>query len=179
MRRMDGWWFALRCRSAAGLGVAVAVLAISAQSARAAFPGANGRIAFTVSEMELVLGPHPGYVETVWSKIETVLPSGHGRRSLRICPAGGCLPSDPTWSPDGKRLAFFTENRGALLWIINYNGTGDQTVLSFADGSWVTKVAWSPDGSQIAFDLSPQLVLNGWYSLLGDVTQSTIHVVTW
>jgi len=35
-------------------------------------------------------------------------------------------------------------------------------------GASKKKVAWSPDGSQIAFDLSPQLILNGWYSLLGD-----------
>ena len=88
MRRTHGLWFAVRCGSVAGLVVAVAGLAIAAQGARAAFPGANGRIAFTVSEMQLVLGQHPGYVETVWSKIETVLPSGRGRRSLRVCPAG-------------------------------------------------------------------------------------------
>lgn len=96
----------------------------------------------------------------------------------------------PAISPDGQRVAYVRHvmrlgiqsgyapfPAQCSIHVINYNGTGDQTVLSFADGSWVTKVAWSPDGSQIAFDLSPQLVLNGWYSLLGDVTQSTIHVV--
>ncbi len=61
--------------------------------------------------------------------------------------------------------------------VINYNGTGDREVLALADGLWITKVAWSPDGSQIAFDLSPQLVLNGLNSLVGDVTRSTIHLV--
>lgn len=96
----------------------------------------------------------------------------------------------PAISPDGQRVAFVRHilRQGVQsgyapfpaqcsIHVVNYDGTGDQTVLAFADGSWVTKVAWSPDGSQIAFDLSPQLVLNGWYSLLGDVTQSTIHVV--
>lgn len=96
----------------------------------------------------------------------------------------------PAISPDGQRVAYVRHvmrlgiqsgyapfPAQCSIHVINYNGTGDQTVLAFADGAWVTKVAWSPDGSQIAFDLSPQLFLNGWYSLLGDVTQSTIHVV--
>lgn len=96
----------------------------------------------------------------------------------------------PAISPDGQRVAFVRHvlRQGiqsgyapfpaqCSIHIINYNGTGDQTVLALADGAWVTKVAWSPDGAQIAFDLSPQQVLNGWYSLLGDVTQSQIHVV--
>jgi hypothetical protein len=96
----------------------------------------------------------------------------------------------PAISPDGQRVAYVRHvmrlgiqtgyapfPAQCSIHIVNYNGTGDQTVLSLADGAWITKVAWSPDGSQIAFDLSPQLILNGWYSLLGDVTQSQIHVV--
>lgn len=96
----------------------------------------------------------------------------------------------PAISPDGQRVAYVRHvmrlgiqsgyapfPAQCSIHVINYNGTGDQTVLALADGSWVTKVAWSPDGSQLAFDVSPQVVLNGWYSLLGDVTLSTIHVV--
>jgi len=170
VRRTHGLWFAVRCGSVAGLVVAVAVLAIAAQGARAAFPGANGRIAFTVSEMQLVLGQHPGYVETVWSKIETVLPSGRGRRSLRVCPAGGCLPSDPAWSPDGERLAFFTENHGPLLWIINHNGTGLRQIKISSPSvslSIEAEAGWSPDGRRLVFVggvlpvLTPQLFTVG------------------
>jgi uncharacterized repeat protein (TIGR01451 family) len=57
---------------------------------------------------------------------------------------------DPTWSPDGTRLA----------WVHFYGGKGDILVAS-ADGSNQTNVsssskedrapAWSPDGSKIAF----------------------------
>ena len=96
----------------------------------------------------------------------------------------------PAISPDGQRVAFVRHvlRQGiqsgyapfpaqCSIHTINYNGTGEQTVLNLADGAWVTKVAWSPDGAQIAFDLSPQLVLNNQYSLLGDVTQSQIYVV--
>lgn len=96
----------------------------------------------------------------------------------------------PAISPDGQRVAFVRhtlrqDNRLGLaplpaqcaLRIVNYDGTDDHEVLRLSDGLWVTRVAWSPDGSQIAFDLAPQLVLNGWNSLLGDVTRSEIDVV--
>ena len=61
--------------------------------------------------------------------------------------------------------------------VVNYNGTGDHEILRLNDGLWVTKLSWSPDGAQIAFDVAPQLVLNGFNSLLGDVTRSSIGVV--
>jgi len=104
-------------------------------------------------------------------------------------------PNDyaPAISPNGQQVAYVrhllrqdTRFDGAgiaplpsqcSIRVINYNGTGDHEVLRLTDGLWITKVAWSPNGSQIAFDVSPQLVLNGLNSLLGDVTQSAIHLV--
>ena len=99
----------------------------------------------------------------------------------------------PAISPDGTRVAYVrhflrqdTRFDGAgiaplpsicSIRVINYNGTGDREVLRLNDGLWVSRVTWSPDGSQIAFDTAPQVVLNGWNSLLGDVTRSSISVV--
>ena len=99
----------------------------------------------------------------------------------------------PTVSPDGTRVAYVrhflrqdTRFDGAgiaplpsicSIRVINYNGTGDREVLRLNEGLWVSRVTWSPDGSQIAFDTAPQAVLNGWNSLLGDVTRSSISVV--
>jgi hypothetical protein len=96
----------------------------------------------------------------------------------------------PAISPNGQQVAFVRHvlRQGiqsayapfpcqCSIHIINYNGTGDQTIFTLNDGFWITKVTWSPDGTQIAFDVSPQLLLNGQYSLLGDVTQSQISVV--
>jgi hypothetical protein len=96
----------------------------------------------------------------------------------------------PAISPDGRRVAFARHSlRQGIetgyapfpcqcsIRIINYDGTEDQGILSLPDGAWITKVTWSPAGNQIAFDVSPQLTLNGRFALLGDVTQSTIHVV--
>lgn len=99
----------------------------------------------------------------------------------------------PAISPDGTRVAYVRhllrqdsrfDGAGIAplpaicsIRVIRYDGTGDREVLRLAEGLWVSKLAWSPTGSQIAFDLAPQVVLNGWNSLLGDVTRSTIVVV--
>lgn len=97
----------------------------------------------------------------------------------------------PAISPDGTRVAYVrhtqrTDTRisfGPLpalceIRVINYDGTGDRQVLPFAEGLWVTELSWSPDGTEIAFDLSPQIISNGWPALLGDATQSEIYVVS-
>ncbi len=99
----------------------------------------------------------------------------------------------PAISPDGTRVAYvrhFLRQDTAFdtagiaplpaicsIRVINYNGTGDSEILQLAAGLWVTKLSWSPDGTQLVFDLAPQMALNGWNSLLGDVSQSEIHAV--
>lgn len=153
-------WFAIRRDPAAALAVAIAALVIAAPGARAAFPGENGRIAFTVSEMRLDIGPppHPGVIYTVWSKIETVLPSGRGLRSLLRCPMGGCADSAPAWSPDGKHLAFITAHGGSPLAVVNSNGTGlrhivinSPGVAALPWGAGDSSIAWSPNGRRVVF----------------------------
>jgi Tol biopolymer transport system component len=62
---------------------------------------------------------------------------------------------DPTWSPDGSRLAFtrigFTSKKVDLahIWVMNADGSG-QTQLTKGSKP-ETYPAWSPDGTQIAF----------------------------
>ena len=51
--------------------------------------------------------------------------------------------SDPSWSPDGRRLAYF----GGVVRVINVDGTGDVALTSQP----AFQPAWSPDGSRIAF----------------------------
>jgi TolB protein len=61
---------------------------------------------------------------------------------------------DPTWSPDGKKIAFVSdrENISSLatqIYIINADGTG---VFQLTKGLGSSRYpAWSPDGKQIAF----------------------------
>ncbi|MFO1500879.1 MAG: hypothetical protein U1G07_21240 [Verrucomicrobiota bacterium] len=99
----------------------------------------------------------------------------------------------PSISPDGTRVAYVrhtlrqdTRFDGAgiaplpalcSIRVVNYNGTDDREILRLNEGLWVSKVAWSPDATQIAFDLAPQQVLNGWNSLLGDPSRSSINIV--
>lgn len=162
VRRTLGSWFAVKCGPAMALAIAIAVLiavlGIGASIAQAAFPGANGRIAFAVSEIKLELGPHPGYTSTVWSRIETVLPSGRGQRSLRVCPANGCSDGAPAWSPDGKYLAFVTDDPMSPLAFVNQNGSGLRHIGIRALGvtplpvaSTVASIAWSPTGRRVVF----------------------------
>jgi hypothetical protein len=93
-----------------------------------AFPGANGKIAFT--------DPLGG--------IGTINPDGTDR--LMLTSDGG----SPAWSADGSRIAFTSNIDGDNdIYVINADG-GGRTQLTF-DPSNDALPSWSPDGSKIAF----------------------------
>src|SRR6185503_13857585 len=91
--------------AAAAVGLA---LTAGADGADAAFPGADGRIAFAVQEWRradpCLPTPHGCEPEFVSSRIETVLPNGRGREVLRAFdpPDGVAIDSSPVWSPNGR-----------------------------------------------------------------------------
>ena len=59
---------------------------------------------------------------------------------------------EPTWSPDGRRLAISTSDLSGQdfdIAVVDVNGTGRTRITSGA--SWDEEPAWSPDGKWIAF----------------------------
>jgi dipeptidyl aminopeptidase/acylaminoacyl peptidase len=110
----------------------ISALAVAAP-ADAAFPGENGRIAFVSS----------GQIWTV---------NGDGSDPQQVTsPTSPAFDADPSWSPDGTRIAF---SRGSSstrdLYIVNADGSG-ATLLAI-NGQDPT---WSPDGTEIAFASAP------------------------
>jgi len=67
---------------------------------------------------------------------------------LRRVTGDSALDRVPRWSPDGTRLAYFSNRSGALqLWAIGADGSGDEQLTAGGSGS---VCAWAPDGSRIA-----------------------------
>ena len=65
--------------------------------------------------------------------------------------------SDPTWSPDGRKIAFVSNRNGGniQIWVIDADG---KNPVRLTDGVWDQHPAWSPDGKRIAYDV----LLNPW-----------------
>ena len=59
----------------------------------------------------------------------------------------------PQWSPDGSKIAFYSNRSGTYqLWSIRPDGSGLRQLTDLPDGAWFPY--WSSDGSQIAFPTS-------------------------
>ena len=62
---------------------------------------------------------------------------------------------DEQFSPDGKRVAFWSNRSGsAEIWVCNSDGSGPVQLTSFG-GAFCGTPHWSPDGRWIAFDSRP------------------------
>jgi Tol biopolymer transport system component len=128
-------------------------LAFGVDAAGAAFPGANGRIAFTVEKWRqppcvptFPTVPHQcPEPSVVSSRIETVLPSGRGRRVLQDF-TGEPTPYVPAWSPSGRLLAF---EQGSRLATIRRDGTSLRRLPQLTQAD--LGPGWSPDGRRLAF----------------------------
>jgi len=77
----------------------------------------------------------------------------------------------PSWSPDGQRIAFYSDRAGAYEhWVIRPDGSGLERLTTRREGSSNFPV-WSPDGRTIAAAVIPQ----GWslYDVSGPLAQAT------
>ncbi len=106
-----------------------------ATPAHAAFPGANGKIAFGTDRDD----PFGGGTFQIYS----MNPDGTSQTRLTNSTASD---GGPTWSPDGAKIAF---QRGhGSIYTMNADGSGlTQLTSGTIDGG----PTWSPDGTKIAF----------------------------
>src|SRR5258708_2937063 len=82
-----------------------------------------------------------------WSHL--VIANSDGALNYRL-PDNGFTSSQPTWSPDGKQIAFTQINTGYNIMLINTDGTGLHALTSGLSISGAA--SWSPDGQQITFE---------------------------
>jgi Tol biopolymer transport system component len=132
----------------AALAFLIGLLLCSAP-ALAAFPGENGRIAYSFEKHRSMLRTEEE------SSLMTVQPDGNDARPLRRClrlegkdPEGDCSASyrSPAYSPDGARLAF---DAGASLAVMHSDGSGLRFLEQVTSDD--AEPAWSPAGRRVVF----------------------------
>jgi tricorn protease len=95
-----------------------------------------------------------------WGEIFTVPTDKGDIRDLTRSPA--VADRDPAWSPDGKSIAYFSDERGEYeLCIREQNGLGEVRHINLGNPpSFFYTPTWSPDSKKIAYS---DKRLNLWY----------------
>jgi len=96
----------------------------------------------------------------VWGEIFTVPTDKGDIRNLTSSPA--VADRDPAWSPDGKSIAYFSDEHGEYdLCIRGQNGLGEVRHINLGNPpSYFYTPVWSPDSKKIAYS---DKRLNLWY----------------
>ena len=85
------------------------------------------------------------------SEIYVMDGDGSNQRRVTVNPAGDRLP---TWSPDGKKIAFVSNRHNGnkdhkQIWVIDADG---KNPIRLTDGLVDSYPDWSPDGTKIVYD---------------------------
>ncbi len=135
------------------LGAVLALLA-TAGTCWAAFPGANGLIAY--SQLREPLG-ECNY-DTVYNwEIFTIAPAGGEPTRLTD---NATVDEEPSWSADGRRLAFVRTSvetcRNPNVWTMRADGTHQRQVTR--GPAWETAPSFSPGGGRIVMSRNGNIV---------------------
>ena len=78
-----------------------------------------------------------------------------GQNQTRLTDSDGWNGS-PSWSPDGRRLAFVSDREGnSGIYVMDVDGQ-NQTRLTDSDG-WIRSLSWSPDGRRLVFESNGEI----------------------
>lgn len=84
---------------------------------------------------------------------EIFVMDAHGRNVHRIT-KHSAIDFEPTWSPDGQKIAFVSYRDGngdvSQIYVMDVNGENQRNLTNNFD-MWDNQPAWSPDGKSIAF----------------------------
>jgi TolB protein len=118
-------------------GVIAAVAA--AVPAQATAPGPDGRIAFSSGR-------------TGTQNIYTVKPDASDIKQLTFLTGGQSAYTEPSWSPDGKTIAFTEFGPDpSRLWLINADGSNQHPLFVEDPAYSDAQPSFSPDGSRVIF----------------------------
>jgi len=97
-----------------------------------------------------------------------------GEKSLRL--TSDCEDTSPTWSPDGRRVAFyryFENGNGMGIRVVPALGGSEHRLYKGPFNPWARGLDWSPDGNVLAFSGGETNWKGTWISLLSLVDSTT------
>ena len=87
------------------------------------------------------------------------LPAKHGI-TRNLTETSGVHERDASWSPDGKHIAYISDQTGEFeIWKQKQDGSGEPVQLTKDSKTFIFDILWSPDSKKILFNTKEQKLL--------------------